>query len=79
MPTPKTQFEVRLGPMAPPIKRQLHSQGIELTAVESEQLLQERLRESINMLRIHSIATDSEAERMDRKLVKRITKQAKKL
>lgn len=67
-------IELRFGVLCAPLKEQLEGQGITLAPSQLTQY--ERVRSSINYLRIHRYITDSASDRAFRKLMQSISKDA---
>jgi hypothetical protein len=69
-------IELRFGVLCAPLKEQLEGQGVALAP--SQLTKYERVRSSINYLRIHRYITDSASDRAFRKLMQSISKDATK-
>lgn len=69
-------IELRFGVLCAPLKEQLEGQGIALAP--SQLTKYERVRSSINYLRIHRYITDSASDRAFQKLMQSISKDATK-
>lgn len=64
-------IELRFGILCAPLKEQLEGQGVALAP--SQLTKYERVRSSINYLRIHRYITDSASDKAFRKLMQTIT------
>ena len=69
-------IELRFGVLCAPLKEQLEGPGVALAP--SQLTKYERVRSSINYLRIHCYITDSASDRAFRKLMQSISKDATK-
>lgn len=69
-------IELRFGVLCAPLKEQLEGQSVALAP--SQLTKYERVRSSINYLRIHRYITDSASDRAFRKLMQSISKDATK-
>lgn len=66
-------MEIDLGIMAKPIEEQLRENGYRFKNPESAER-HKKLIHGWNMVRIHGIATDSEADKMATRLIKKLEK-----
>lgn len=66
----RRNVELRFGAMYPPIKEQLNKQGL---ALDDDKGIYEKIRNAINMVRIHGFASEKETDSMYKRLMREIS------
>lgn len=66
-------YEIRFGAVAPPLRTQINEQ-FDLSLSEEDVLTEQRLADSVSLLGVHSVLTDSEVKRARSRIVKRLLK-----
>ena len=71
------RFGLNFGVFSQPIRAQLRAQNLDITDRDARYFQREAA--AINLLRIHSILSDSEAHRANQRLIKQIGKKAERI